>query len=192
MSTRECWLLGSRVRMAIRADEAADVILSWRLLPGYVPVMLGKRRALNTHTADVAVREATAEDMPAIRGLYAMTGGRAQLLLVRAGLWEAPGALVAEQSGKRIAYCMGSAMNGLWNIHEWGIDPEADVATVASAFAAYCGCRGWQLRAEFAPQIGRIATGECVYIGVPKPFLLGTVRVESAQQLAEMIEATQV
>lgn len=191
MSTRECWLLGSRVKTAMREDAGADVVLSWRPLPGYVPVLMGKKRFVIGQAGNVAVREATEADMPAIRGLYAMTGGKALLLPVRDGLWTADGALVAEENGRVIAYCLGSAAGNVWNMHEWGIDPEADTKAAASAFAAHSGCKGFQIRAEFAPEGGLITAGECVYIAVPKPFLLGTQLVESAQQLSEMIEASQ-
>lgn len=191
MSARECWLLGSRVKTAMRQEDGADVILSWRPLPGYVPVLLGKKRFLIREAEGVVVRETVPEDMPAIRGLYAMTGGRALLLPVRHGLWTAGGALVAEENGRVIAYCLGSAMGNVWNMHEWGIDPEADVRAVASAFAAHNGCKGFQIRAEFAPEGGLFMAGECVYIAVPKPFLLGTQLIENAQQLSEMIEAEQ-
>lgn len=191
MSTRECWLLGSRVKTAMRTDVGADVVLSWRPLPDYAPVLLGKKRFLIRKSANIAVREATEADMPAIRGLYAMTGGRALLLPVRDGLWTADGALVAEEAGKIVGYCLGSAMGHVWNIHEWGVNPEADVRAVGSAFAAHNGCKCFQLRAEFAPAGGTISAGECVYIAVPKPFLLGTTLIESAKQLAEMIKAAQ-
>lgn len=192
MSTRECWLLGCRVHTAMREEPGADVILAWRPLPDYAPVLLGKKRAANTDPGKLTVRPATDEDMPAIRGLYAMTGGRAVLLPVREGLWTADGAWVAEEGGKPVAYCLGSAADGLWNIYEWGVNPETDVAQAASAFAAHNGCHSWQLRAEFAPGVGGFSTGECVHIGVPKPFLLGSTLVQDAQQLAGMIDAAQV
>jgi len=191
VSTRECWLLGSRVKTAMREGIGADVVLSWRPLPGYVPVLMGKKRFIIGETDGLVVREAAAEDMPAIRGLYAMTGGRALLLPVRDGLWTADGALVAEVNGRVVAYCLGSAAGNVWNIHEWGVDPETSVKEAASAFAVHSGCKGFQIRAEFAPEGGLITAGECVYIAVPESFLLGTVLVESAQQLAEMIEAAQ-
>ena len=191
MSTRECWLLGSRVKTAMREGVGADVVLSWRPLPGYVPVLMGKKRFIIGQAGDITVREAAEADMPAIRGLNAMTGGRALLLPVRDGLWTADGALVAEKNGRVAAYCRGSAAGSVWNIHEWGVDPETDVRAAASAFAMHSGCKGFQIRAEFAPEGGLITAGECVYIAVPEPFLLGTPLVESAQQLAEMIEAAQ-
>lgn len=192
MSTRECWLLGSRVHTAMRPEEGADVILAWRALPDYVPVLLGKKRAENSDTGRLTVRGAEESDMPAIRGLYAMTGGRALLLPVRDGLWTVDGAWVAEEGGRVVAYCLGSAADGLWNIYEWGVNPETDAAQAASAFAAHNDCGCWQLRAEFAPGVGEFSTGECVYIAVPKPFLLGSTLMKDAQQLAAMIDAAQV
>lgn len=192
MSTRECWLLGSRVRTAMTPVPGAQVLLAWHRLPGYVPVLLAKKRLDVTDAAGLIVREAADADMPAIRGLYAMTGGRAQLLPVRDGLWTAEGALVAvNAAGRAVAYCLGSDMGGMWNIHEWGVEPETDAAAAASAFAAHAGCGSYQLRAEFAPGGGKSSAAECVYIGVPKPFLLGTEMIETAKQLAEMIEEAQ-
>ena len=191
MSAREYYLLGNRVRMAMTASEDADVVLSWRPLEGYVPVIMAKKRCFSREVEGLIVRDAVEGDMPAIRGLYAMTAGRAMLLPVRDGLWTADGALVAEKNGRAAAYCLGGDMNGVWNIHEWGIDPETDTVAAASAFALHNNCRRYQIRAEFAPSEGMFGTGECLYIGVPKPFLLGTQMVENAQQLAEMIEAAQ-
>ena len=191
MSAREYYLLGRRVRMAMTAAPDADVILSWRPQNGFVPVLMAKKRCFCRETEGLTVREATEADMPAIRGLYDMTAGRAMLLPVREGLWSADGALVAEKDGRVVAYCLGGDMNGVWNIHEWGIHPDADTTAAASAFALHNGCRRFQIRAEFAPDSGSYSAGECVYIGVEKPFLLGSEQVESAQQLVEMIEAAQ-
>lgn len=191
MSAREYYLLGNRVRMAMTATEDADVVLSWRQLPEHVPVLIAKKRCFCRDTAGLTVREAQEADMPAIRGLYAMTAGRAMLLPVREGLWNADGAWVAEKDGRVVAYCLGSDMNGLWNIHEWGIDPETDTIAAASAFAGHHGCRRYQIRAEFAPMEGMFSAGECLYIRVPKPFLLGTEMIADAQQLVERIEAAQ-
>lgn len=191
MSAREYYLLGNRVRMAMTASADSDVVLSWRPLDGFVPVLMAKKRCFCRDAAGLTVREAAESDMPAIRGLYDMTAGRAMLLPVREGLWTAEGALVAEKDGKVVAYCLGGDMNGVWNIHEWGINPEADTTAAASAFALHSGCRRFQLRAEFAPDGGSYSAGECLYLGVPKPFLLGTEMISDARQLVERIEAAQ-
>lgn len=192
MSLMECWLLGSRVKVSARAEQGAQVVLGWRPAKGFVPVLLAKKRFPVEESTGVVVRPAKPEDMPAVRGMYAMTGGRGALLPVRDGLWTADGAWMAEDGAGRVcAYCVGSAMNGVWNIHEWGMLPEADVAKCASALAAAQGCDRWQMRAEFAPEGGEVVSGECVYLGVPEPFVLGTQWIESAAQLVERIEEAQ-
>ncbi len=192
MSLMECWLLGGRVKVSARAGDGAQVVLGWRPAQGFAPVLLAKKRFPVEESAGVAVRPAKPEDMAAIRGLYALTGGRGALLPVRDGLWTAEAAWVAEDGEGRVcAYCVGSAMNGVWNIYEWGMLPDADAAKCASALAAVQGCDRWQMRAEFAPEGGEAVSGECVYLGVPEPFLLGTRRIESASQLAALIDEAQ-
>ena len=192
MSTRECWLLGSRVHTSMMPVPGAQVLMAWHNMPGFAPVLLAKKRFDVTDTAGLTVRNATEADMPAIRGLYAMTGGKAQLLPVREGMWTAEGAQVAVNAdGRVVAYSQGGEMRDMWNLYEWGIDPETDTAAAASAFAKHAGFGAYQLRAEFCPAGGTVTSGECVYIGVPKPFLLGTQMITSAKQLAEMIEETQ-
>lgn len=188
----ECWLLGSRVKVSMRREEGAEVLLSWRPLPGFAPVLLAKKRFPTTPAAGLSVRPAGAEDAPAIRGMYAMTGGRGVLLPVRDGLWTADRAwMVDGPDGRACAYCVGSEMGGVWNVHEWGMLPETDEKQAISAVADAQKCRFWQIRAEFAPEGGEIVSGECVYLGVAEPFLLGTEIVKDAAQLASRIEAEQ-
>lgn len=193
MSLMECWLLGSRVKVSTWAEDGAQVVLGWRPAKGFVPVLLAKKRFSVCEVPGIAARPAKPEDMAAIRGMYALTGGRGALLPVRDGLWTADSAWVAEDAASHVcAYCVGSAAGGVWNMHEWGALPEADAACCASALAAAQGCDFWQLRAEFAPKGGEVVAGECVYLSVPRPFLLGTRKIDSATRLAEQIEAAQV